>query len=99
MDIEKIRTDYQRYVTEKKADADVKAAKLKAKGTLLIDQAKAEGEQLRNAALSGDGGKVLVALEAARNVKIKSSVFSTLEFNPMNLNEVAENFGIYSKSP
>ena len=94
LEIEKLRADYRRYVTEKKADADVKAAKLQAQGTLLIDQAKAEGEKMRNEALSGDGGKVLVALEAARNLQIRSSIFSTTNSNPLDLHQVADKFGL-----
>lgn len=91
---QKVATDYRRYVTEKRADADLIAAELDAKGQLLMDNAKAEGERLRNSAIAGNGGSTLVALEAARNLKIKSAIFSTEEFNPLNLKDVSAALGI-----
>ena len=91
---QKIATDYRRYVTEKRADADLIAAELNAKGQLLLDNAKAEGEKLRNAALAGQGGATLVALEAAKNLRIKSAIFSTEDFNPFNLKDVARTLGV-----
>jgi regulator of protease activity HflC (stomatin/prohibitin superfamily) len=91
---QKIATDYRRYVTEKRADADLIAAELDAKGQLLMDNAKAEGERLRNNAVAGKGGATLVALEAARNINIKSAIFSTEQLNPLSLQAVSAALGI-----
>jgi regulator of protease activity HflC (stomatin/prohibitin superfamily) len=90
VEVKRIQTDANRYVTKKRADADLIAAELDAKGQLLLDNARAEGEKLRNQALQGKGGSILVALEAARNLQIRSAIFSTEDFNPIDLNKVVD---------
>jgi regulator of protease activity HflC (stomatin/prohibitin superfamily) len=92
-----IRAEANRYVIEKRADADLKAAELNAKGTLAIKQAEAEGEKLRNNAMRGVGGRTIVALEAAKNLKLKNVTISTLETDILNVEAMAEKLGVESK--
>lgn len=94
LEIERIRADYRRYVTQKKADADLEAAEFKAKGELLLLSARATGEKLMNQALSGPGGRVRIALEAARNINMKSAIFSTEDFTPLDIDVVGRKFGL-----
>ncbi|MFC1468138.1 SPFH domain-containing protein, partial [Verrucomicrobiota bacterium] len=55
-----IKADYDRYAKEKRADADLVAAQKNAEGTLKVRTAEAEGERMRNEALQGSGGDILV---------------------------------------
>ncbi len=59
-----------RYDRETRAQADLRYERLVAEGQLALDQASAEGERLRLAALAGDGGELYLAREAARNLRI-----------------------------
>lgn len=91
--VEKIVADAARFRTEKRADADAYAAKKKADGDLLIQQAEAQGEHLRNQALRGEGAEVLVALEAARNLKLGPVTFSSLRWDMLDIDEVVTKLG------
>ncbi|MBI4869530.1 MAG: hypothetical protein HY816_21535 [Candidatus Wallbacteria bacterium] len=92
--IARVTADFQKYVTEKKADADLYAAEKDAAGTLMIRKAEAEGEKLRNEAMSGPGGAVLAALEAAKNLTLMDVTFSTLQFDPLDLGGVLKKLGV-----
>ncbi|MBI3893048.1 MAG: hypothetical protein HY303_16140 [Candidatus Wallbacteria bacterium] len=92
--VTQVTADYQQYVTEKKADADLFASQKEAAGTLLIKTAEAEGERLRNGALTGPGGATLAALEAARNLNLSDVAFSTLQFDPLDMNSVMRKLGV-----
>ena len=48
------------------------AAKKNAEGRLLVKEAEAEGERLRNLAMQGVGGGIIVALEAAKNLNLEN---------------------------
>jgi len=87
-EIAKIRADYMKYVTEKRADADLYSARKQADGQLLVKKSEAEGERLLNQSLARLGGTRLVALEAARNIRLKNFILSSEQFNPIDLKEV-----------
>ncbi|MEA2012732.1 MAG: SPFH domain-containing protein [Verrucomicrobiota bacterium] len=90
---ETIKAEAEKYATEKEADADLLAAEKEAKGNLLVKKAEAEGEKLRNKALAGDGGDIIVALEAAKNLNISEATFSTMNIDLFDINEMAEKLG------
>jgi regulator of protease activity HflC (stomatin/prohibitin superfamily) len=94
LEVAKVKAAYEKYATEKKADADVLAAHKDAEGELLVKQAEAEGERLRNAAMRGVGGSIIVALEAAKNLKIKDITISTLEIDLLDLDAIATKLGV-----
>ena len=94
LEVATITAEYERYATEKKADADLIAAQKDAEGQLLVKTAEAEGERLRNDAMRGVGGSVLVALEAARNLKLGDVTVSSLDIDLLNLDEMATKLGV-----
>jgi regulator of protease activity HflC (stomatin/prohibitin superfamily) len=88
-----IKAEFDRYVKEKEADADLIAAQKDAEGTLKVLTAEAAGERMRNEALQGSGGDILVALEAAKNLNIKEVDVSTLDIDFLNLEEMVQKLG------
>ena len=48
---------------------------------------------MRNEALQGSGGDILVALEAAKNLNIKEVDVSTLDIDFLNLEEMVQKLG------
>jgi len=93
LQIATIKAEYDRYVKEKRADADLIAAQKKAEGTLKVRTAEAEGERMRNEALQGSGGDILVALEAARNIKVTEVDVSTINIDFFDLDAMADKLG------
>ena len=93
LQIATIRAKAERYVTEKKADADLIRAQKGAEGLLKVRKAEAAGEKLRNEAMQGSGGNILVALEAAQNLNITSIEVSTLDLDFLDLDAMAEKLG------
>ena len=96
-EIAKIKADYEKYYTEKCADADLIESRMKAEGNLLIKQAEAEGEKLRNQAMQGVGGSTIVALEAAKNLNLGNMMVSTQETDFLNLDKMADKLGAQNK--
>lgn len=94
LSIAKIEAGYKKYATEKGADADLIAAEKMAEGTRLVKKAEAEGERLRNQAMSGPGGKVMVALEAAKNLRISHATISTIDTDLLDVRAMAERLGL-----
>jgi regulator of protease activity HflC (stomatin/prohibitin superfamily) len=88
-----IKAQSEKYATEKKADADVYAAKKDAEGHLQVKQAEAEGERLRNLAMQGVGGGIIVALEAAKNLNLEDVTISTVENDLLNVDGMATKLG------
>ncbi len=88
-----IKADSEKYATEKKADADVYEAKKDAEGHLLVKQSEAEGERLRNLAMQGVGGEIIVALEAAKNLDLEEATISTVENDLLDINGMASKLG------
>lgn len=98
-DIAKIRADYERYATEKRADADLAAAEKEARGKLLVKKAEAEGERLRNEAMQGAGGSIIVALEAARNLNLADVTISTVDIDLLDVDAMATKLGAPAGAP
>ncbi|NQZ56207.1 MAG: hypothetical protein HRT88_01885 [Lentisphaeraceae bacterium] len=93
-EITKINATAQLYSTKKEAEADLIAAESEAKGQLLVKKSEAQGEKLRNDAMRGVGGSTIVALEAARNINLSNITVSTVDIDFLDLNEMAERFGV-----
>jgi regulator of protease activity HflC (stomatin/prohibitin superfamily) len=93
-EVAKITADAQKYVTEKRADADLVKAEKEAEGGLLVKKAEAEGERLRNRAMMGVGGSTIVALEAARNLKLSDVAISTLDTDLLDIDRMATKLGV-----
>jgi regulator of protease activity HflC (stomatin/prohibitin superfamily) len=91
--IASINANANRYVTEKQADADLIDAQKSAEGLLKVRMAEAAGEKLRNEALQGSGGDILVALEAAQNLNITSIEVSTVDQDFLDLNAMVKKLG------
>ena len=93
LDIAKIEAAYEKYETERKADADLIIAQRGAEGEKLVKQAEAEGERLRNDALAGVGGSYIAALEAARNLNLKDVTISTVDIDVLDVDAMAKRLG------
>lgn len=91
--VSQIRAEAEQYATESKADADLYAANLEARGTLLLRESEAEGERLKAEALKGAGGANFVALEAARNLDLRSMVVSTIDLDFLDLERMIQQLG------
>lgn len=89
-----IKAKYEKYNTEKQADGDLVYEQRKAEGELLLKKSEAEGERLRNEAMQGVGGSVIVALEAAKNLNFSNVSISTLQTDLLDLNEMIEKLGV-----
>lgn len=92
-----IKAEYEKYSTEKKADADLISARKKAQGALLVKKAEAKGEEMRNEAMRGVGGSTLVALEAAKNLNLSDATISTMNIDLLDLDKMAEKLGVAEK--
>lgn len=91
---QRIEADYKKYVTETESSAELHAAQKEAQGILLLKDAEAQGEALRRQALSGEGGRFLVALEMVKNIKLGEIAVSTQLVNPLNLEQMMELLGV-----
>ena len=56
--------------------------------------AEAEGERLRNEAMQGSGGNVIVALEAAKNLNLSNATFSTLHVDLLDVDAMVDRLGL-----
>ncbi len=82
-----------KFMVEKKSEGDHYMHVKHAAGELLVDRAKAEGERLRRLAMTGLGGDLIVALEAARNINLGDVVVSTQEMDLLNVDEMIKKLG------
>jgi regulator of protease activity HflC (stomatin/prohibitin superfamily) len=89
-----LKAEAERYASERRADADLLQAKKEAEGDRLMRLSEAEGEKLRNQALAGVGGRVIAAIEAAKNLKIGSVVVATTQTDLMDLDAMASKLGV-----
>jgi hypothetical protein len=64
-----------------------------AAGELLVARAEAEGERLRRLAMTGLGGDLIVALEAARNINLDDIVVSTQDMDLLDVEEMIIKLG------
>ncbi len=92
--VAEIKAEADKYATEKRADADMYSSQLQARGEVLVRKAEAEGEKMRNQAMTGDGGRVLVALKAAQNLNLNEITVSTIETNPLDVKTMVESLGL-----
>lgn len=83
-----------KYLIQKKAEGDLYKQQRRAEGNLLIKQAQAEGERLRREAISGMGGDIIVALEAARNINLADVNISSLDINLLDVDDMATRLGV-----
>ncbi|GJQ58850.1 MAG: hypothetical protein D8M57_01870 [Candidatus Scalindua sp. AMX11] len=82
-----------KYLVEKMAEGDNYKHVRIAMGELLIEKAKAEGERLRREAMTGFGGDLIVALEAARNINLDEVIVSTRDVDLLNVTEMVSKLG------
>jgi regulator of protease activity HflC (stomatin/prohibitin superfamily) len=92
--IAEISAQAEAYATTTKADADLVAAKRRADGVRLMKEAEAAGTELKNEAMGGAGGRVLVALEAAKRLQIDSAEVSTEQVNFLDIDAMLEKLGL-----
>ncbi|MBS1258246.1 MAG: hypothetical protein MAG551_01299 [Candidatus Scalindua arabica] len=91
--VTKILADANKFLIEKKAEGDLYKEERRAAGELLIARAKAEGERLRRKAMTGAGGDMIVALEAARNINLDDVVVSTQDIDLLDIEEMIDKLG------
>jgi hypothetical protein len=89
-----IQAEAERYATQKRADADLIKAQREAAGQLMVRKAEAEGERLRNLAMAGVGGSVIVALEAAKNLNLSNMILSTVAIDILDIDKMAAKLGV-----
>jgi hypothetical protein len=88
-----ILADANKFMIQKKAEGDLYKEERRAAGELLIARAKAEGERLRRTAMTGAGGDLIVALEAARNINLDDVVVSTQVIDLLNIEKMIDRLG------
>lgn len=83
-----------KYLIQKKAEGDLYKQQRIADGALLIKKSQAEGERLRREALTGMGGDIIIAMEAARNMNLADVNISSLDLNLLDIDDMATRFGV-----
>ncbi len=91
--VTEILADANKFLIEKKAEGDLYKEERRAAGVLLIARAKAEGERLRRKAMTGTGGDLIVALEAARNINLDDVVVSTQDIDLLDIDKMIDKLG------
>ncbi len=91
--VTEILADANKFLIEKKAEGNLYKEERRAAGVLLIARAKAEGERLRRKAMTGTGGDLIVALEAARNINLKDVVVSTQDVDLLDIEKMIDKLG------
>jgi regulator of protease activity HflC (stomatin/prohibitin superfamily) len=89
-----IRAKAVKFESQKKSEADLFRAEKVAAGDLLLKISEAEGERLRNEALAGSGGRIMSALEAAKNLSLGEITVSTQQHDFLNIDEMLKKFGL-----
>lgn len=92
--ITEIIEDAKKFESKTLADADLLLKSAEATRTLRIEEAKAQGEKAKVQALTGPGGRALVALEAAKNLRIQKADFSTLGTDLLDLEAMSQKLGM-----
>jgi hypothetical protein len=88
-----ILADANKFLIQKKAEGDLYKEERRAAGELLVARAKAEGERLRRMAMTGLGGNLIVALEAARNINLADVVISTQDLDLLDIDTMVNKLG------
>ena len=91
--VTEILADANKFLIEKKAEGNLYKEERRAAGELLIARAKAEGERLRRKAMTGTGGDLIVALEAARNINLNDVVVSTQDIDLLDIDKMVDKLG------
>jgi regulator of protease activity HflC (stomatin/prohibitin superfamily) len=91
--VTEILADANKFLIEKKAEGNLYKEERRAAGELLIARAKAEGERLRRKAMTGAGGDLIVALEAARNINLNDVVVSTQDVDLLDIEKMIDKLG------
>ncbi len=91
--VTEILADANKFLIEKKAEGNLYKEERRAAGVLLIARAKAEGERLRRKAMTGTGGDLIVALEAARNINLEDVVVSTQDVDLLDIEKMIDKPG------
>ncbi len=91
--VTEILADANKFLIEKKAEGNLYKEERRAAGELLIARAKAEGERLRRKAMTGAGGDLIVALEAARNINLDDVVVSTQDVDLLDIEKMIDKLG------
>jgi len=91
--VTEITADANKFLIKKKAEGDLYKEERRAAGELLIARAKAEGERLRRKAMTGTGGDLIVALEAARNINLDDIVVSTQDIDLLDIDKMIYKLG------
>ena len=91
--VTEILADANKFLIEKKAEGNLYKEERRAAGELLIARAKAEGERLRRKAMTGTGGDLIVALEAARNINLDDVVVSTQDIDLLDIEQMINKLG------
>ena len=91
--VTEILADANKFLIEKKAEGNLYKEERRAAGELLIARAKAEGERLRRKAMTGAGGDLIVALEAARNINLNDVVVSTQDVDLLDIDKMIDKLG------
>ncbi|MGQ3684921.1 MAG: SPFH domain-containing protein [Candidatus Loosdrechtia sp.] len=89
-----IVAEADQYLVKTMAEGDLYKQERIAEGTLLVKKAQAVGEQLRREALSGLGGDIIIAMEAARNMNLADVNLSSLDLNLLDVDEMATRLGV-----
>ncbi len=82
-----------KFKIEKVAEGNLYKEERRAAGELLVARAKAEGERLRRMAMTGLGGDLIVALEAAKNINLGDVVLSTQVIDLLDIDKMVEKLG------
>ncbi|MGR3221404.1 MAG: SPFH domain-containing protein, partial [Candidatus Anammoxibacter sp.] len=82
-----------KYMVVKKAKGDRYKAEKVAAGSFLVAKARADGERLRREAMSGLGGNMIVAIEAAKNLNLGDLLISTQDVDLLNIDYMVTKLG------
>lgn len=92
--VTEVLEDANAFSVKRRSDAELLLQKSRAEVELLVKTAEADGERARVQAMSGSGGRTMVALEAARNLKIEKVDFSTLGVDVFDVEAMAHRLGM-----
>lgn len=82
-----------KFLIKKVAEGHHYKEERRAAGELLVDQAIAIGESMRRQSMTGVGGNLIVALEAARNINLGEIMVSTQVIDLLDIEKMITKFG------
>lgn len=83
----------ERYAKQQHADADLYRAERGAEGERMVRLAEADGTRRKNEALSGEGSRNLVAMEALRRINLTDVTFPSMDYEWFNPYDMAARVG------